>query len=237
MAMPALFSTLANGARLVRELTRLPVAPLRFELQRNPDGIRRAHALFTQRHARYKVIGNKTMGIALIDLKAFKGQPSAYLATVQRSGHAGPQSRKATARGYTLRRIDRNAHIDAIHAIHTSSGERQGRPMDDSVVAIKTGYDDPPHIECHGVFDAAGRLVAYCSMGRYGNFVATDELMGYKNQDGIMYLLLSTIVCRLIEEGDVDYFMYDTYLGAKPGLRDFKRRVGFQPYRARYALV
>jgi hypothetical protein len=37
--------------------------------------------------------------------------------------------------------------------------------------------------------------------------------------------------------------MYDTCLGAKPGLRDFKRRVGFhrrvgfQPYRARYALV
>jgi len=150
MAMPALFSKLANGARLVRELARLPVAPLRFELQRNPDGIRRAHALFTQRHARYKIIGNKTMGIALIDLKAFKGQPSAYLATVQRSGHAGPQSKKATARGYTLRRIDRNEHI---------------------------------------------------------------------------------------EEGEADYFMYDTYLGAKPGLRDFKRRVGFQPYRARYALV
>jgi hypothetical protein len=79
--------------------------------------------------------------------------------------------------------------------------------------------------------------LAYCAMGRYSNFVATDQLMGYKNQDGIMYPLPSTIICRLIEEVDIDYFMYDTYLGAKSGLRDFKRRVGFQPYRARYALV
>jgi hypothetical protein len=237
MTTPSLFSKMTNGIRLIQDLARLPVARLRFEQHRNPEGIRRAHALFTRRHARYKIVGNKTMGIALVDLKAFKGQPSAYLATVQRSGHAGPQSKKAAARGYTLRRIDRNDHVDAIHAIHTSSDERQGRPMDDSVVARKTGYDDGSHMECHGVFDATGRLVAYCSMGRYGNFVATDELMGYKNQDGIMYLLLSSIICRLIEEGEADYFMYDTYLGAKPGLQDFKRRVGFQPYRARYALV
>jgi hypothetical protein len=74
-------------------------------------------------------------------------------------------------------------------------------------------------------------------MARYGNFAATDQLMGYKSQDGIMYLLLLTIICRLIEEREVDYFMYDTFLGAQPGLRDFKRRVGFRPYRARYELV
>jgi hypothetical protein len=30
--------------------------------------------------------------------------------------------------------------------------------------------------------------------------------------------------------------MYDTYLGALPGLREFKRKLGFQPYRIRYAL-
>jgi hypothetical protein len=52
-----------------------------------------------------------------------------------------------------------------------------------------------------------------------------------------MYLLLLEIICRLIEEREVDYFMYDTFLGAQPGLRDFKRRVGFRPYRARYELV
>lgn len=224
-------------ARLVLELARLPVARLRFEEQRNPEGIRRAHALFTRPHPRYKIIRNKTIGIALIDLSAFGGQPGGYLHLVRRSGHAGPQSRKAAARGYQLRRIDRNEHVDAIHAIHTSCEQRQGRPMDQSYLVKKERFENPPHFECHGVFDVANRLVAYCSMGRYGNFVATDQLMGYKNQDGIMYLLLAKIICRLIEEREVDYFMYDTFLGAQPGLRDFKRRVGFRPYRARYELA
>jgi len=237
METPELLAKLMNHARLAVQLARLPVARLRFEQQRNPEGIRRAHFLFTRPHARYKVFGNKTMGIALIDLTAFDGLPDSYLQSVRRSGHAGPQSRKALGRGYRLRRIDRNEHIDDIHAIHTSSTERQGRPMDESYLVKKNRYENPSHFEYHGVFDASDRLVAYCGMGRYGNFVATDQLIGYKNQDGIMYLLLTTIICRLIEEGEVDYFMYDTFLGAKPGLRDFKRRVGFKPYRARYELV
>jgi hypothetical protein len=38
-----------------------------------------------------------------------------------------------------------------------------------------------------------------------------------------------TIICRLIEEGRVDYFMYDTFLGAQPGLRDLSGGWGFVP--------
>lgn len=237
METPDLLARVMNVAGLALQLTRLPVARLRFEQGRNPEGIRRAHDLFTRPHPRYKVIRNKTLGIALIDLAAFGGHPGGYLHSVRRSGHAGPQSRKAAARGYQLRSIDRNDHIDEIHAIHTSCEQRQGRPMDPHYRIKKNAFDNAAHVECNGVFDAAGRLVAYCSMGRYGNFVATDQLMGYKNQDGIMYLLLLKIICRLIEEREVDYFMYDTFLGAQPGLRDFKRRVGFQPYRARYELA
>jgi hypothetical protein len=237
MDTPELFAKLMDRARIVVELARLPVVRLRFEQRLNPEAIPRMHAIFTRRHPRYKVFRNKTMGIALIDLAAFGGQAAGYLATVRRDGHAGPQSRKATARGYQLRRIDRNDHIDEIHAIHTSAEQRQGRPMDAHYRTRKTSFDTPPHMECYGVFDAEGRLAAYCSMGRYGNFAATDQLMGFKNRDGAMYLLLLTIICRLIEERTVDYFMYDTFFGAQPGLRDFKRRVGFRPYRARYQLV
>lgn len=237
MKTPELFAKLMERASLIVQLARLPVARLRFEQRRNPEGIRHAHALFTRPHPRYKVFRNKTMGIALIDLTRFGGHPGGYLHSVRRDGHAGPQSRKAAARGYELRRIDRNEHIDEIHAIHTSCAQRQGRPMAPHYRIRKDVYDDAPHLECYGVFDARGRLSAYCSIGRYGNFVATDQLMGYKNQDGIMYLLLLKIICRLIEERDVDYFMYDTFLGAQPGLRDFKRRVGFSPYRARYELA
>lgn len=237
METPELFAKLMDRARLVVELARLPVARLRFEERLHPEDIRRAHANFTRRHPRFKVFRNKTMGIALIDLAAFAGESSTYLHSVRRTGYAGAKSRKATARGYRLRPIDRNDHLDEIHAIHTSCEQRQGRPMDSAYRVRKTHYDTLPHCSCYGVFDRHGRLSAYCSLVRYGNFVSTDQLMGYKNNDGIMDLLLSTIVCRLIEERTVDYFMYDTFLGAQQGLRNFKRRVGFRPYRARYELV
>jgi hypothetical protein len=237
METPELFAKLMDRARVVAQLACLPVARLRFEQALHPEGIRRAHAIFTQRHPRLKLFRNKTMGIALIDLAAFGGETGNYLDTVRRKDYAGAKSRKAAARGYWLRPIDRNDHIDEIHAIHTSCEERQGRPMDSAYLVKKTHYDNLPHGVCYGVFDPQGRLAAYCSTLRYGNFVSTDQLMGYKNKDGVMYFLLLTIICRLIEERVVDYFMYDTFLGAQPGLRDFKRRIGFRPYRARYELV
>jgi hypothetical protein len=237
METPELFEKLMDHARVAAQLARLPVARLRFEQRLHPEDIARAHANFTRRHPRLKIFRNKTMGIALIDLTAFTGAAANYLQTVSRKDFAGPKSRKATARGYQLRPIDRNDHIDEIHAIHTSCDERQGRPMDGAYLVKKTRYDNLPHGACFGVFDTQGRLAAYCNTLRYGNFVSTDQLMGYKNNDGIMHLLLSTIICRLIEEREVDYFMYDTFLGAQPGLREFKRRIGFRPYRARYELV
>ena len=55
--------------------------------------------------------------------------------------------------------------------------------------------------------------------------------------DGVMYLLLADIACRLIDEHRYNYLMYDTYLGALPGLREFKRELGFAPYRIRYAIA
>nr|WP_267498738.1 hypothetical protein [Massilia sp. IC2-278] len=224
-------------AGLAVHIVTLPVARLHFYRRIHPEHIGQIHAAFTKPHARFKFIGNKTLGIALINLGRFLGRNSNYLETVKRDGHAGPQSKKAASRGYQFRRIDRNQHVDEIHAIHTSSLERQGRPMDAHYLVKEESFDDDSHYECYGTFDSEGRLAAYCCMGRYGNFAATDKLMGYKNQDGAMYLLLLKIICQLIDERRLEYFMYDTYLGAKPGLQDFKRRLGFRPYRAIYTLT
>ena len=235
MQTPSALDSLIKHASLAVELAGLPLARLCFERHLNPPAILAAYANFTRPHPRYKVFRNKAMGIALVDIAGF-GNAASYLDTVRQRGHAGPQSRKALARGYQLRRIDRNAHLDEIHAIHTSCAERQGRPID-SAYLRRRSFPAQPHCDCHGVFDAAGRLAAYCNVARFGNFAATDQLMGYKNGDGAMYLLLAHIICGLIEERAVAWFMYDSYLGVQPGLRDFKRRLGFHPYRARYSLV
>ncbi|MET0322159.1 MAG: hypothetical protein ABW069_15670 [Duganella sp.] len=229
-------SELLRLAALVPQIARLPRARLRFDAALNPDLIRRTHAMFTMRHPRYRIVRHKSLGIALIDLRAF-ASGGAYLRSVQQKDHAGYQARRARARGYTVAEIDRNDYIDDIHRINTSLGERQGRPMDPAYADRTAHYEAVDSFRYYGVLDAEGKLAGYCDLGIYGDFAATDRLLGYKNSDGVMYLLLADIACRLIDERRVDYLMYDTYLGALPGLREFKRKLGFQPYRIRYALA
>ena len=214
---------------------RLPKARLRFNTCISPVKITSAYSLFTKPHARFPMIKNKTMGIALIDLSNFNSSAD-YVATVKKKDFAGHHGRQAKRRGYSVRPIDRNHHVAEIFRINNSAEQRQGRSMDKNYRQLETRYDDSPPYQTYGVFNDDGILMGYCCIGIYGNFAATDRLMGIKSADGIMYLLLLEIVCDLIDKSALDYFMYDTYLGAQPGLRSFKRRIGFQPNRASYTI-
>lgn len=233
-----IFDALRETRRLLAigvALLGLPTARLVFYVRISPNKIRAAYQLFNQPHARFPLIRNKTMGIALIDLSNFNSGAD-YVATVKKKDFAGHQGRQAAQRGYRVRSIDRNDHIAEIYRINRSADARQGRPMDAHYRLLQTRYDDSAPLQSYGVFNADGILMGYCCLGIYGNFAATDRLLGMKTTDGIMYLLLLEIVCSLIEQAQLDYFMYDTFLGAQPGLRSFKRRIGFQPYRVRYTI-
>jgi hypothetical protein len=217
-------------------LRRMPRAHLQFHSKLHPDQIRETHSIFTKRHPRYRVIKNKTIGIALIDLRRFKTAED-YLATVKKKDYGAYHARRARASGYLVRNIERNRFIDEIHAVNISAETRQGRPMDEAYRIKETEYDDYPHFGYFGIMDKDGKLVGYCNLARLGNFAATERLIGFKNSDGFMHLLMTEIICSLIEEKTVSYLMYDSYLGAQPGLRNFKRKLGFSPHLVRYSLV
>jgi hypothetical protein len=227
--------TLFDRFRLLGDILRLPHARLRFDAALNPELIRRTHALFTMPHPRYRLVRNKALGIALIDLRAYASGED-YLRALRHKDNAGYQSRRARRRGYTVEEIDRNDYIDDIHAINISLGERQGRPMDPAYAEKIRHYPAVDSFRYFGALDRDRRLAAYCDVGIYGDFAATDRLLGYKNSSGVMYLLLADIACRLIDDGRYNYFMYDTYLGALPGLREFKKKLGFQPYVIHYSI-
>jgi hypothetical protein len=108
--------------------------------------------------------------------------------------------------------------------------------MDQRYLDKVTHYEHLPHVDHFGVLNGDGRLVAYANIGRYGNFSAFSQLIGVRNNDGIMHLLIVDIVARLIERQRVRYVMYDTFFGAQSGLQNFKRIVGFEPYRVKYSL-
>ena len=234
MNISDLLARLRQGLRLAGQIARLPRARLRFDTALDPELVRRTHRLFTKPHPRYRVVRHKSLGVALIDLRAYPSG-EAYLHALRQRDYAGYHSRRARERGYTVAEIDRNDYIDDIHRINTSLDERQGRPMD-PVYAARTERFAADGLRHYGVLDKHGRLVAYGDVGVYGNFAATDRLLGYRNGDGVMYLLLADLACRLIDDGRLDYLMYDTYLGALPGLRNFKKKLGFRPYRIRYSI-
>ncbi|MYM91857.1 hypothetical protein GTP91_32360 [Rugamonas sp. FT82W] len=235
-----MIATLTRPFRLLLDVARLPVASLTFDPRLHPADVLDTHRRFTRPHPKYKLFGHKQLGVALIDLRRHP-TPAAYLASITgRCGAAG-YAGKARRRGYTLARIDRNEHIDAIHAINTSSASRQGRPMDERYQHKPARYEALSHFRYYGVFSKDGRLAAYCNVGHYGNFAAFSQLLGYRNNDGAMHLMVTDIVVELLLELHAGhgphYLMYDTFFGAKPGLRQFKTMLGFSPYRARYTLL
>lgn len=232
---PTFAERIASLYRLGVDLARLPVAHLHFRTLPAPEHIRSIYHYFTRPHPRYKLFQNKSLGAALIDLRTFESGQS-FIDSLRTRGRAPAERRRALARGHEFRAIDRNQLVDEIHQINISAPVRQGRPMTPTYLDKQSHYQDLPYFRYFGVFDIDKRLIAYCNLGLLGNFAMIDRVLGLRTTGGAMYLLLTEIVLRLIEENKLDYLMYDTLFGARPGLRDFKRKLGFQPYRVRYTI-
>lgn len=220
---------------LVITIARLPVARLEFRLHHNPADVDKLHRYFTMPHPRYKVFQNKSLGAALVDLRRYRNREE-YLNSIKGRNSGEHHARKARSKGYRVVTIDRNDYIDDIHEINTSVDTRQGRKMDAIYLDKVTHFPTDKNFTYYGVLNAEGKLMAYGDLGRYGNFAAFNRVIGVRNNAGIMHLLVTEIVCQLIEDRSCDYLMYDTYFGASTGLRAFKTMLGFEPYRAKYSI-
>jgi hypothetical protein len=216
-------------------IARLPVVRLQFQLDLNPEDVKKNYRYFTKPHPKYKIFQNKSVGAALVDLERFRNRDE-YMETVKGRNSAARHARKARAKGYVVREIDRNDFIDDIHHINTSVETRQGLPMDPDYLDKKTSYPREANFRYFGVLNSDGRLTAYGDLGFYGDFASFRRLIGMRNNDGMMHLMVTEIICQLIEGGRYRYLMYDTYFGASPGLKSFKEMLGFQPYRAKYSI-
>ena len=229
-------TTLYQHAMLIRRLLDLPVAQLQFRREIAPEVVLPAYRYYTKRHPKYMLIQHKSWGAALLDLHACASLED-YLERIKGKNNGAFHARRARSRGYVVSTIDRNAYVDDIHAIHTSLAQRQGRPMDEHYQTRQAYFEPLPNFQYYGVLNADGKLMAYANVGHYGNFSAFSHLMGYRNNDGIMHLLVVDIVARLLGQPALRYLMYDTFFGALPGLQQFKTMVGFSPYRAKYSLL
>jgi hypothetical protein len=187
---------------------------------------------FRQRHPRFKIVGRKVMGVALLPLDEFADDDE-YLEGLR---YARRRVRRASRLGYTVALFDPNERRDELLAINRSMPERQGRPMDAPYLDSDASYVIAPHLEHIGVVKD-GAVVAYSELEYAGEIVGTNRIMGHGDhlRNGIMFLLIAGIVDHVkTTRPDIRYVFYDMFFGAGDGLRAFKMNAGFRPYWVRW---
>ncbi len=203
----------------------------------NVEEYKRMFFHFTRLH-RLKLFKNKTIGVALIELEEYANFDE-YYNKVNGKNSAAYYSRKAKKRKYVFERIDRNDYIEDIYEINTSAEERQGRKMSEDYFRKVQSYKDVHNHQYFGVLNAERKLVAYCNIGFYGEFISINSLLGHKKflNDGIMYFMmieLNKLIFDEYQQKGCRYIMYDTLLGAREGLRRFKEKLGYKGYRVKW---
>lgn len=222
-----------NALKLLATLVRLPVRTIRL------DGLheegKRMFASFTSFHPRMPMFRRKTWGIALIDLDALKNLET-YLKSVSGKNSAAYFSRKSQKNGYDIHAFDPNTLQDEMLEIHRSVEMRQGKSIDSSYLKPMQ-YPENTFNTFYGIFKD-GKLAGYIWAIRSGELLVINRIMGHKNHldQGIMYALVLHLVELAFCMESIRYVMYDTLLNASDGLKMFKKRTGFMPYRVKWCL-
>jgi hypothetical protein len=187
---------------------------------------------FRRRHPRYKVVGSKALGAALMALDDFADADD-YLAKVR---FVRKRARRCSRLGYTVGLfdpVDRRADLLAIHA---SLLERQGRPIDPEYLDPNAVASRGPNSEYLGVW-RDGTVAAYARLDYVGDIAGFGRIMGHGAHldNGVMSLLVAGIVAHVkASRPQARYLFYDTFFGAPEGLRAFKTNVGFRPHLVRW---
>lgn len=227
-------SNFVEQARIAGRLLRAP--PVRIALYGSQEALS-AYQTLTKPHRRLPFLKNKTFGVALLSVAQSAEDPFAspiFRAMRRRRRHA-------LSHGYTFAPFEGKDFIAPILAINRSSRLRQGKPL-------AASYTDADAVARYcerrrpffGIFDAEHVLRAYCHAPTLGDVVLFARFFGeYERlEDGIMYLLFSEIAEHLaaarVRDGHPPWIMYDTFVGGTAGMRTFKERCGFRPYRVNW---
>lgn len=227
---------LVKIVRIVQEVRQLP--ELTVSMTGGPE-IHTIYKYFISRHPRFPLISRKTIGVSLLEIPK---DPESYLIGSDKQVIRTNRNR-AIKLGYTFMEFDAREHIERMQAINLSSPQRQGRQMDVSYTDRHKLMEYVADKTMYGVFDGNGLLVAYVNPIDCGDVVLLARILGDADhlRNGVMYFLVSELVklysLRINTLEHEKWMMYDTMLGAKSGLRYFKERLGFRPYKVKWRWV
>jgi hypothetical protein len=189
---------------------------------------REIYDTFTSRHPKFPLLCLKTFGVAI--------QPVTQTFEGKRFEMLRRKVRRAEKLGYTIQEIDPEKRIEEILDVNTSVNFRQGKAVQDRYKNREKvrEYNKNPG-PWFGVIDKDEGLKAYCHAPIFGEAYCYSRIFGHAGylEDGIMYLMIRETMAfmskRLDNEGFPRWATYDMYLGALDGLREFKKRSGFDP--------
>ena len=161
--------------------------------------------------------------------------PETVIDWAQEHRTARRRAKRAGDRGYHWAPLQRENHADEIHAVNTSTPERQGRTMD-APYWERTEFSPLPEYTCErhairvtGIWSEAQELVGYIVVYRCGDLALVSQILGHARhlENEIMYLLFAGALTRetLAGPGMVVYNRHDS---GTDGLRFFKERLGFE---------
>ncbi|MBU1667497.1 hypothetical protein KKC13_03705 [bacterium] len=234
-----MINKVSNFIIKIKEILQLPKVGIKF-CNSNYDTVEKyekTYQYFTQLH-RLKLFQNKTVGVALVDLNLYENF-DVYYKSINGKNSAAYYSRKAIKREYHFIEIDRNNYVDDIYDINTSTQIRQGQMMTENYLSKINSYKNETNHNSYGVVNKDKKLLAYCNIGFYGEFALVVTLLGHKKylNDGIMYLMMievNKIMFEKYRNRGYSYIMYDTFLGASTGLKKFKEKLGYKPYKVKW---
>lgn len=129
---------------------------------------------------------------------------------------------------------DRNEYLEDIHAINTSLGERQGRPMKESYLEFPkaSSVDQPCRVHYPtfiGCFKDK-KLIAYISTNFCGQMAAASQILGHGDhlENGCMLVLWAEFI-RSCQERKIDAVVYSRWTDGTDGLKYWKHSVGMKP--------
>lgn len=223
--------TLRRKFSLVRDVLRSP----RIEVNCfGGEHAKAIHRYFSGRHPKLPLFRRKSFGAAL---RAIPTDEHAIDAG-SRYSQMRRKTRKATKAGYVFRSIDPRDHLDAIMRINQSSVVRQGGEMPaDYIDRSEVKAEMAREGDWFGVFAPDDGLEAYAFVPVFGEVFVFWKILGNAEllDQGIVYLLVDgtmrAMAARRRESGYPRWGMYDMYIGGGDGLREFKRRTGFEPHR------
>lgn len=231
-----------NKIKTVLEILKLPKVKITIYNDDNYKDVYDLYKYFNKPHKKYKIFKNKTLGVMLLNIPKTAEE---YEKMITGKNSVGYFSRRCQKLGYHTEFFNQKDKLDEIYAINTSSTNRQGRKMSDKYLEFPSEEEIKDNVKYLGVFNNDGLLVAYTRVTVTREFCIINKILGHSEyqNDNIMYLLLRDMVLYLIDhyksilpEKDV-YFMYDTFFGASEGLKLYKTRNKFVPYRVKWKYV